>query len=108
MRSFGAQALSAVGFSFLIALTAACGGSKPEAKAPAPDAAEAPRVGSDTPDPSSASTSEPPKNTAVASSDNGSDIIPPFTAGKEPATKKAAPAKGQKKAGKPKKKSAKG
>lgn len=107
MRSSGARALSAVGFFFLIALTAACGGSKQEAKAPAgepaADAVEVLRVGSSTPDPSSQSPTEAPKP-AIVSAENGSDIVPPFTASKEPA-KKASPTKGAKKApGKPKKK----
>jgi hypothetical protein len=105
MRSFG----TAIGFSFLIALTAACGGSKPEPKAPTTESAEVPRGGSSAPDPSPESTTEPPKSPPVASGDNGSDIIPPFTAGKEPATgKKSSPGKAPKKgAGKPKKKTEK-
>ena len=104
MRSPCSRALSAAGFSLLFALTAACGGSKQEAKAPGADAAEAARVGSSAPDLSPESTSEAPKNSTVASSDNGSDIIPPFTSSKEPAKKATAP-KGSKKApAKPKKK----
>ena len=108
MRSSGTRALTAVGFSFLFALTAACGGSKTEAKAPAADATDATRVGSGAPDPSppetTSGTPEAPKNTAVASADNGSDIIPPFSPSKD-APKKASPAKEKKKtSAKPKKK----
>ena len=120
MRSSGTRALVALGFSFLLALTAACGGSAPEAKAPGVDATDTPRVGSNPLDlPSdaasgattTAATPEPPKTSAVSSTDNGSDIIPPFTSGKDPATKKGAPAspsKGSKKTAgkKPKKKAA--
>lgn len=107
MRFSGSRALSAAGFSVLFALTAACGGSKPEAKVPTTDSADAPRVGSGAPDPSPESTSEPPKTTAVSSTNDGSDIIPPFTASKDPpGAKKAAATKGAKKSGaKPKKKS---
>jgi hypothetical protein len=114
MRSSGTRALnlaSAIGFSFLIALTTACGGSKPEAKAPSTSAAEVERVGSPSPDPSPESTTTPtePPKAAVVSAENGSDIIPPFTATKEPATTpKKAGGKGPKKgAAKPKKKQAK-
>jgi hypothetical protein len=119
MRSIGTKALGhlgAIGFSFLIALTAACGGTKSEAKAPTTASADAPRVGSGSPDLSPESTTttsaDPPKSPAVASADNGSDIIPPFTAGKEPAaatgtTTKAAGKGSKKGAGKPKKKAAK-
>jgi hypothetical protein len=120
MRSSGTRALVALGFSVLFGLTAACGGSTPEAKAPGADPTDAPRVGSSAPDltsdTSNASTTpvaspEAPKATAVSSSDNGSDIIPPFTSGKDPATKKAGPGsagKGSKKTAgkKPKKKAA--
>lgn len=102
------RSLVAAGFSILFALTAACGGSTPEAKAPGADATDAPRVGSSAPDPASDSSSpasaDAPKPTvAVASAENGSDIIPPFSASKEPATKKSG--KSSKKSGaKPKKK----
>jgi hypothetical protein len=99
MRSFGTRALIVVGFSFLFGLAAACGGSAPEAKAPGGDPADMLRVGSGDPDPTSdpanAGTTpapEAPKPAAVSSSDNGSDIIPPFSAGKEPATKKGSSA----------------
>ena len=105
MQSSGSRALAALGFSVLFALTAACGGSKQEAKAPGGDPTDAPRVGSSAPDPAPESTTpEPAKPAAVASADNGSDIIPPFTSSKEPA-KKSAPGKSSKKAAaKPKKK----
>jgi hypothetical protein len=116
MRSSGTRALVALGLSVLFGLTAACGGSAPEAKAPSADATDAPRVGSSDPDLTSGTTSpsptpEAPKPSAVASADNGSDIIPPFTSGKDPATKKASsasPGKGSKKTAgkKPKKKAA--
>ncbi len=97
MRSSGMRALVGVGFSFLFALTAACGGSTPEAKAPGADPTDAPGVGSSAPDLTSDTanagpTPEPPKTTAVSSTENGSDIIPPFSSGKEPATKKASSA----------------
>lgn len=112
MFSSSLRALAALGFSGLLALTAACGGAKQEAKAPATEAAESQPVGSITPDlsPQGGNTKEtlpePPKSVAVSSSENGSDIIPPFTGGKDPA---AAPAKksgkgGAKKAGGKKKK----
>jgi len=116
MRSSVTRAVIALGFSSLFALTAACGGSAPEAKAPTADPADGLRGGSPAPDlaADSASTSttsatnpDPPKTTAVSSTDNGSDIIPPFTSGKEPAN--AAPSKkgAKKTAGKkPKKKAA--
>jgi len=104
------RALAAAGFSFLFALTAACGGSAPEAKAPGADPTDAPRVGSSAPDPASDSSgtavgTDAPKPTvaAVVSADNGSDIIPPFSSSKEPA-KKSSSAKGSKKGAKPKKK----
>jgi hypothetical protein len=120
MRSSGTRALVALGFSFLFGLTAACGGSAPEAKAPSIDATDAPRFGSSAPDLTSdtanagttpGTPSEAPKTSAVSSTDNGSDIIPPFSTGKDPATKKAAsapPGKGSKKTAgkKPKKKAA--
>lgn len=122
MRSSGTRALVALGFSVFFGLTAACGGSAPEAKAPNADATDAPRVGSGAPDPTEGTTSpsttpDAPKTSAVSSADNGSDIIPPFTSGKEPATKKtssastsapASPGKGSKKTAgkKPKKKAA--
>lgn len=114
MRSIGTRALVAVGFSFLFGLTAACGGSAPEAKAPGGDPADMLRVGSGAPDLTSdtdnAGTTpapEAPKPAAVSSSDNGSDIIPPFSAGKEPATKKGSGKPSKKTAGKkPKKKAA--
>jgi hypothetical protein len=100
------RSVAAAGFSLLFALTAACGGSAPEAKAPG---ADAPRIGSSAPDAvsdtsgSAASTDAPKPTVAVASADNGSDIIPPFSASKEPATKKSG--KSSKKSGaKPKKK----
>lgn len=94
MRSSVTRALVALGFSVLFGLTAACGGSAPEAKAPAVDTTDSARVGSTAPDltsdtASADTTPEAPKTTAVSSTDNGSDIIPPFTSGKEPATKKA-------------------
>ena len=107
MRPSCTRALAAVGFSFLFALTAACGGSKQEANAPSADAAAAPRVGSGAPDLTSpettSATPEAPKNTAVASADNGSDIIPPFSPAKDTPSKKANPTK-KKAGGKPKKK----
>jgi hypothetical protein len=122
MRSSGTRALVALGFSLLFGLTAACGGSAPEAKAPTADATDASRVGSSVPDLTSdtvnaGTTPEAPKTSAVSSADNGSDIIPPFTSGKDPATKKASsastsapasPGKGSKKTAgkKPKKKAA--
>jgi len=118
MRSSVPRALIALGFSTLFALTAACGGSAPEAKAPTVDPADALRGGSPTPDlapesasTTSASTAEPPKTAAVSSTDNGSDIIPPFTSGKEPATSASPSKKGSKKTAKtagkkPKKKAA--
>jgi hypothetical protein len=106
------RSVAAVGFSFLLALTTACGGSKHEAKAPLVEVAAGEGSGSPNPDPSpdSATTAskastptDPPPKPAVVSAENGSDIIPPFSSKKEPA-KKSSPAKGQKKAGKPKKK----
>ena len=106
MRSFGTRALVAAGFSFLFGLTAACGGSAPEAKVPGGDPADMLRVGSGAPDPTSdtanagTTPADAPKPAAVASSDNGSDIIPPFSARKEPATKKGAPAAAPSKASK--------
>jgi hypothetical protein len=113
MRSFGTRALVAVGFSFLFGLTAACGGSAPEAKAPGGDPADMLRVGSGAPDLTSDTANagttpapEAPKPAAVASSDNGSDIIPPFSAGKEPATKKGSSAAASGASGKPSKKTA--
>ena len=119
MRSFGTRALVAVGFSFLVGLTAACGGSAPEAKTPGGDPGDMLRAGSGAPDPTSDTANagttpaaDAPKPAPVASSDNGSDIIPPFSARKEPATKKGAPAAAPGKAGKktagkkPKKKAA--
>jgi hypothetical protein len=109
MQHRALRALAAAGFTVLFALTAACGGSAPEAKAPGSDPTNAPRVGSSAPDQasdtsvSSASTEAPKPAVAVASADNGSDIIPPFSSSKEPATKKSA--KSSKKSGaKPKKK----
>ncbi len=96
MRSFGTRVLVAAGFSVLFGLTAACGGSAPEAKAPVADPADALRGGSSTPDltadTGSASTTPEAPKPAVVSADNGSDIIPPFSSGKEPATKKSASA----------------
>jgi hypothetical protein len=111
MRSFGTRALVAVGFSFLFALTAACGGAAPEAKAPSVDATDILRVGSGAPDLTSdtanaGTTPEAPKPAAVSSADNGSDIIPPFSAGKDPATKKASSADKAAPSGKPSKKTA--
>lgn len=104
------RSLAAAGFSLLFALTAACGGSTPEAKAPGADATDAPRVGSSAPDPvsdgsGSAASADAPKPTlaAVVSAENGSDIIPPFSASKEPATKKSGKSS-KKSGGKPKKK----
>jgi hypothetical protein len=98
------RALGLLGFSFVISLTAACGGAAQEAKAPTTDAAAVLADGSGAQDKSTlitptASDVPPPKTSAVSSKDDGSDIVPPFTAG---ATKEAAkePAK---KAGKPKK-----
>ncbi|MBX3198332.1 MAG: hypothetical protein KF894_09400 [Labilithrix sp.] len=105
MRSFGARALATLGFSFLIAIMAACGGAQQEARAPGDEAADAPRVGSAFPDPSiEGDPSDDPAPGAPAASsgaDDGSDIIPPFPSSKGGA-KKATPAK--KKAGKSKKK----
>ena len=109
MRSSGTRALATLGFSFLVALTAACGGSHSDAKAPTVASAETPRVGSDSPDLSPASTNstpaEPIKTSAVSSTDNGSDIIPPFTssAAGPKESKKAGAAKSPKKGGKKKK-----
>lgn len=111
MFSSSLRALATLGFSGLLALTTACGGANQEAKAPTTEAAESQPVGSITPDlsPPGGNTKEtlpePPKSVAVSSSEDGSDIIPPFTGGKA-AT--AAPAKksgkgGAKKAGKRKK-----
>ncbi|MBX3219087.1 MAG: hypothetical protein KF795_01130 [Labilithrix sp.] len=106
MRSLGARALATLGFSFLIALMAACGGTHQEARAPGDDAADAPRVGSASPDPSIAGdTSDEPAPSAPSASsgaDDGSDIIPPFPSSKGGA-KKATPAK-KKAGGKSKKK----
>jgi hypothetical protein len=102
MRMSGTRVLSAIGFTFLFALTAACGGSKPEAKAPTTDSADAPRVGSASPDLAAESTtppaSDPPKveTPAAASAANGSEIIPPFSTNKDLTPK--APTKGAKKA----------
>jgi hypothetical protein len=106
MQSFARSALATAGFSVLFALTAACGGSQKEAKAPGGDPTDPAAVGSSSPAPiPETTTPEPPKPTAVASADNGSDIIPPFTSSKEPAAKKASPAKTSKKGpAKPKKK----
>lgn len=111
MRISSSRAFAAVGFSVLFALTAACGGSKPEAKAPITEVAESTPVGSPAPAVSPESTSEPPKDTTPSSTKDGSDIIPPFTAGKDPAAapagKKSTATKGAKKGGggKPRKKS---
>ena len=91
-------------------MTAACGGSKPEAKAPITEAADSSGVGSPAPAPvADGPTPDLPKGIAVASAENGSDIVPPFSTGKDAAAapKKSTPAKGgQKKAttAKPKKK----
>jgi len=111
MRFSGARALATVGFSVLCALTAACGGSKPEAKAPTTEVAESTPVGSPAPALSPESTSEPPKDTTPSSTKDGSDIIPPFGAGKDATaapTGKKSTAKGAKKSGKPKKKATAG
>ena len=104
MQHRATRAFAAAGFSLLFALTAACGGSAPEAKVPGADPTDAPRVGSSAPDPASDSSTagvgaDAPKPTvaAVVSADNGSDIIPPFSSSKEPATKKSA--KSSKKSG---------
>jgi hypothetical protein len=107
MQLSGFRLLGAVGFSFMISLTAACGGAAQEPKAPA--------VGSSAPEPPTSITpsdTAPPKTSAVSSKDDGSDIIPPFTAGgskeaakeatKEPSKKAAKPRKGA--SAKPKKK----
>lgn len=112
MQHRGTRALAAAGFSVLFALTAACGGSAPEAKAPGVD----PIVGSTAPDPASdTSTTGAPApapadapKPAVVSAENGSDIIPPFSSSKaSPATKKSSAAKSSKKSSaKPKKKNA--
>lgn len=70
MRISGSRAFAAVGFSVLLALTAACGGSNPEAKAPTPpptEVAESTPVGSPAPAASPESTSEPPKDTTPSS-----------------------------------------
>jgi hypothetical protein len=125
MLFIGPRALAAAGFSVLLALTTACGGSHPEAKAPETEAAAGTPVGSVAPDPAppapDAPLPDPPKSvtadTAGASTDkNGSDIIPPFSTNKDGTPnaasstgntpKKSGPAKGQKKKGKPKKKPA--
>ena len=71
------RALAAAGFSVLFALTAACGGAAPEAKAPSADATGAPRVGSSGPDRhqtrrAPASTEAPKPTVAVVSAENGS------------------------------------
>jgi len=93
--------------SFLVLLLAACGGANQEAKAPTTDSAEVPRDGSPTPgadvipDPPKTKT-EPVKTSAVSNTSDGSDIIPPFTAGKDDVKKMDAPAPA-----KPKKKGAK-
>ena len=110
MRISSSRAFAVVGSSVLFALTAACGGSKPEAKAPTTEVAESTPVGSPAPAVSAESTSEPPKDTTPSSTKDGSDIIPPFTAGKDPAEasagKKSTATKGAKKGGgKPRKKS---
>jgi hypothetical protein len=110
MQHRAVRALAAAGFSMLFALTAACGGSTPEAKAPGSDPTDAPRVGSSAPDQvsdtsvSSATTEAPKPTPAVASADNGSDIIPPFSSSKEPATKKSGKSTTKKSAAKPTKK----
>jgi hypothetical protein len=102
MRSSGTHALATLGFSFLVALTAACGGNKPAANAPTVASADSSRVGSDSPDLTPASTkdtptpSEPVKTSAVSSTENGSDIIPPFTSsasGPKESAKKSGAAK---------------
>jgi hypothetical protein len=103
---------SSLALSFLLLMIAACGGSQQEAKAPTTSSADVPRDGSPAPaadlppDPPKAEKNEPVKTSAVSHTDDGSDIIPPFTAGKDdgkkPAPTKAAPKK--KGAAKPKKK----
>lgn len=111
MRFSVSRALVGVGFSALFALTAACGGSKPEAKAPETEAANSASVGSPDPVPvADGPTPDLPKSIAADNSTaNGSEIIPPFSGSKDtpaaPATGKKAPGKGGKKtAAKPKKK----
>ncbi len=93
--------LVALAFPFVLALIGACGGTKEEAKAPTTEAAETPRDGSSAPDqataaalpaPAEGTKSEPVKTSAVSNTADGSDIVPPFTASKEP-DKKAAPTK---------------
>ena len=101
------------GFLFLLAI-AACGGAQQEAKAPAPETAEPARDGSPAPDLTPAASlpggdapkTEPVKTSAVSKTADGSDIIPPFTAGSAAAEpEKKAGGKPAKKKAKPKKKS---
>lgn len=110
MRFCGTHPIAVLGFSLIFA-TAACGGSRPEPKAPATEAAsaetEAPRDGSPVPDPAADAPKDPASQPAAApkpagSADDGSDIIPPFSSSKAPAT--AAPKTPKKKGGKKAKK----
>jgi hypothetical protein len=108
------RALVSAGFAVLVAMTAACGGSQTEAKAPATDVAESTGVGSPVPDlapdgtsagsSDSAKNPAPVKTSAVSSTDNGSDIIPPFSSSKSPATTSAKKSTKSGKKSKPKKK----
>jgi hypothetical protein len=111
------RSLVAVGFTCLLALVGACGGTKQEAKAPSTDAADTLRDGSSAPDPQASLTgadmptpskadppkSEPIKTTAVSNTADGSDIVPPFTASASPEPEKK-PAKTSKKKGQAKNK----
>jgi hypothetical protein len=113
MQHRAVRGFAAAGFAVLFALTAACGGSAQEAKAPGVDPAA---VGSAAPDPVSdtsttgavaSAPAEAPK-AAVVSAENGADIIPPFSSSKAaPEKKKSGGAKASKKSSaKPKKKTA--
>lgn len=87
------RVLGVVGLSSLLAL-GACASAKPAA-APTEDAANPQRVGSPEPDPATVTTpSTPATETAAASkTDDGSDIIPPFTGGAKASKKSGASSK---------------
>lgn len=110
MRFCGTRPIAVLGLSLIFA-SAACGGSRPPPKAPATEAASAetepPRDGSPAPDPAADAPKDPTADPTVApkpagSADDGSDIVPPFSSSKAPAT--AAPKTPKKKGGKKAKK----
>lgn len=73
------------GAAFLVTCTSlfACGGPAQPAESPATAVADSPRSGSTTPDPAGGAANQealpPAPTTATSSTDNGSDIIPPFS-----------------------------